>query len=93
MMADEEIWCVMRPCLGKNGQHYIDADSIGTKKSASTFFNKNVARGQVIKITRFQAINVIIEDILDHDDEGLRLGNWVYCQAARKLKDKLSHVL
>lgn len=89
-MANTKIWCVMKPGFGKSDNHYIDADSIGTKRFARKFFKGEVAQGRVIEITKGQALDILIEDILDHDSEGLRLGNWVYTMAARKLKERLN---
>lgn len=91
-MFNKEIWCVGTVRSG------IDADSIGTKESAKVFLETKASRetgsnciniGHLTEITRAQALAVIIEDILNFDKTGLRLGNTVRNLARMKLEQRL----
>ena len=86
-MVDKEIWCVGTVKFG------VDADSIGTKEFATKFFKDKTFTGQIGilgEITRPQAMDIIIEDILEFDKTGLRLGNTVRNLARMKLKERLN---
>ncbi len=84
-MINKEIWCVATAIPSG-----IDADSIGTKEFATTSLEKKDVGGRLIQISRKQALDTIVEDILDYDDTGLGLGNWLYSRAAGKLERKLN---
>lgn len=92
-MIDEEIWCCVR--INTFTENYtekdcnIEVDSIGTKEFATEFCDINTARGNVKRIWTGEALALIADDILEHDDEGLRYGNWLHNAAARKLEEKL----
>jgi len=95
-MSDKEIWCCVR--INTFAAKYTEDDceilpsSIGTEEFATTFCNNYTPRGNVKKINKSEALDLIVEDILHYDNMGLRHGNWLYNAATRKLNERLGEV-
>ena len=92
-MTFREIWCCVR--INTFAAKYteddcnVEVDSIGTWTSAIDFCDTKVARGNVRRIDESEALALIADDIIDHDTEGMRHGNWLYNAATRKLNERL----
>ena len=85
----EKFWAVS---IMRNDTHYIEADSIGDKTWAENHRDNNILTPfpmSVKVITRKEAIDIITEDILDHDKLGLKL-NAAEAAATRKLYWRLN---
>jgi len=93
----EDIWCCVRintfASRFTEDQCEILVESIGTREFATEYCDANTARGNVKKIGTEDAWKLIADDILEHDNEGMRQGNWLRGAANRKLKQKMGEKL